>query len=134
MKPSNGPPVRRPQPKELSDDLPVVYAHLQQQCRPPSSQLPKRKWTDFIEHLGWRVRDLLRPAPAERPDSIPSFRDGNMALRPKVAKVTTQLERVAVEWDGVMSSCAQADDVASSPGDPVSDAIKRCKFVILILS
>jgi len=55
--------------------------------------------------------------------------DGKMELRPKVAEVVSQLERVAAGWSGVMSPCTQVD----APPDPPSDPMAQCKPRILIL-
>ena len=59
--------------------------------------------------------------------------DGDMESRPKVARVVSQLERVAADWIGVMPPCAQIESVASAPQEPLSDSMEHCKFCILIL-
>ena len=39
----------------------------------------------------------------------------------------SRLERVATEWDGVMSPCVQIESVASASQEPVSDSIRHCE-------
>jgi hypothetical protein len=59
--------------------------------------------------------------------------DGDMKMRPKVAEVVTHLEKAAANWDRLMTSSVQAENVASGPSEPVSDPMQHCESEILIL-
>ena len=57
--------------EELDDDLVIVYAHLEQQHKPPPSRLPKKKRTGFIKHLRQGFCGLFHLTPAKRwPNNI----------------------------------------------------------------
>jgi len=59
--------------------------------------------------------------------------DGEMKLRPKVAEVVSQLERAAVNWDGVMPPCVQVESIASARQEPASNSGAHSEFEIFTL-
>jgi len=57
--------------------------------------------------------------------------DGKMELRPTVAEVVLELERVAADWDGVMPPCVQVECVVLASPEPPSDSMAYCEFETL---
>ena len=56
-----------------------------------------------------------------------------MKARPKVAEVVVRLWREAADWDGLMPSRAQAENIVVDSEESTSDSMERCGSKILII-
>ena len=97
---------------------------------------PKLRMADIVLNV---VQGVRPPKPANAlaigfSDMLWSFVqscwDGDMELRPKVARVVSQLGRAADDWFGLMSPSVQTESVSL---ELMSDSMAHCKPHILIL-